>query len=485
MICLLPQRLDIDELIAIHSTNDIDRFNRDHMVYLLHLITEIPAMDRRLEIEDGFIPIHAATVQRLIKNYNQYLTYLVKAGVLESDGRYVPGQKCKGYQFVTKYLGPVRPVTLIDKRLIKKLKPQSLPVAVQRNYRHLLKWFGPELSISYDLAVDFLQRDLQRKVKYSELREHDPRTFKKKDPYEQYNHARVAVEKFRAAAFRISIDNKGFRLHSLLSNMRSELRNCLLYNGLEMVSIDICNSQPYLLLLLLRKSFWEPNPSTEGLHITQLLSNGRNGTTQPLSNINKYSSSSLFVSSYIMISEIEEMQARCGFEVYREVAGSGRFYEYMMEKMDNELGIIDLDRKQVKAMLFQVLFTSNRYIGQADAEPKRMFRALFPDVYKIMSIIKKKGKELLPILLQRIESHLVLQVITKRIAKEKPSVPLFTIHDSIATTAGNEGYVQGIMLEELGKAIGVLPRLRVERWGPANLRFGDGRPFVHGSKVLV
>lgn len=157
----------------------------------------------------------------------------------------------------------------------------------------------------------------------------------------------------------------------------------------------------------------------------------------------------------------------------------------MMELMTIEVGISDLERKQVKVMMFQVLFTSNRYIGQADAEPKRIFKALFPDVYKILSIIKKQGKEVLPILLQRIESHLVLQVITKRLARQYPKMPLFTIHDSIVTTAGDENYVQRIMLEELEHAVGVPPCLRVEKWLPANLRFGDGKAFIPSGRAAT
>jgi hypothetical protein len=157
----------------------------------------------------------------------------------------------------------------------------------------------------------------------------------------------------------------------------------------------------------------------------------------------------------------------------------------MMEFMDSELGIIDLGRKQVKAMLFQVLFTSNRFIGQTDAEPKRIFKSLFPDVYNILSIIKKQGKELLSILLQRIESHLILHVITKRLAREYPPMPLFTIHDCIVTTAGTQHIVQQIMKEELERAIGSAPSLRIEKWSPENLRFSDGSAFVPKKQKAI
>jgi len=478
MNCLVPQSLNIDRLLEINPANGIVHFNSDHLIYLLHLISEIPAMERNAEAETDFVPIHAATVQRLISNYSQYLTYLIDADVLICDGQYIPGRKSKGYQFVKAYRGAVTTIPISDKKLIRKLMPLPLSVSMQRRYRHLVKWYGPELSVRYDVALDYLQQDLERKVMHMGLRDREARTRRRKDPYKQYNHARVALEKFRAAAFRISIDTKGFRLHSLLSNIKSELRNCLIYNGLEMVSIDICNCQPYLMLLLLQKSFWDTHPSHMGLHYTDLFN------AKGYTNNSKYSSS-LFVPSYIMISEIGEMQARRGFEAYRKVTTNGRFYEQMTELMTSEMEINELDRKQVKGMLFQVLFTSNRYIGQEDAEPKRIFKRLFPDVYKVMSMIKKKGKELLPILLQRIESHLVLEVITKRIARENPKMPLFTIHDSIVSNKGNEQIINAIMKEELERVIGFAPQLRVEHWSVDNLRFNDGRKFIPKQRLSI
>lgn len=469
MICCIPEALNVEELLIRFPPEAIDGFNIDHLLYLLNLVSEIAALDKRLELKSDFVPIRAATVQRIIKNYIQYFRYLVSAGVLESDGHYLPGQKCKGYRFTRKYKGRLCTVELADKKLLKKLKPISVPLSTQRKYGHLLKWFGPGLTIRYELALDYLSEDLERKTKYYGLRDWDRGRTRLKNPVAQYNHSRVAVEKVHAAAFRISFDNKGGRLHSILSNLKSSLRNCLLYNGLEMVSIDICNSQPYLILLLLDINFWQQDPSYNRLHINQLCNSSKSNNKHSLAN---YSSIFLSVPSYIMISEIKEMQARSGFETYKDIVRNGQFYEHMEGLVCKKMGTSKLGRKHVKAMLFQVLFTSNRYIGQADAEPKRIFKDLFPDVFKLLSIMKKQGKELLPILLQRIESHLVLEVITKRIAKETPHLPLFTIHDSIITTAGNEKYVRRIMLEELERAVGVSPVLRLERWSTDNLRFG-------------
>ena len=186
-----------------------------------------------------------------------------------------------------------------------------------------------------------------------------------------------------------------------------------------------------------------------------------------------------------MIAEKGQMQTESGFQSYKELVRSGQFYDQRAILMKSEGVAGETARKAVKVMLFQVLFTDNRFIGQAEAKPKRVFKSQFPGVYQLLNEIKKTGKNKLPILLQQIESHVVLKTITKRIARERPSLPLFTIHDSIITTAGNEGYIQNVVLEELGKAIGFVPQLRVEQWSPEDLRFGDGTALVHSNKAVA
>jgi hypothetical protein len=69
-------------------------------------------------------------------------------------------------------------------------------------------------------------------------------------------------------------------------------------------------------------------------------------------------------------------------------------------------------------------------------------------------------------------------VATKRIAKEQPRLPIFTIHGSIATTQGNEDYVKKVLEEELYKSIGYLPKLSTELWHPSLMKFNDNQLFI-------
>ena len=81
----------------------------------------------------------------------------------------------------------------------------------------------------------------------------------------------------------------------------------------------------------------------------------------------------------------------------------------------------------------------------------------------------------------------MLNVITKRIARERKNLPIFTIHDSIVTTdeEGNAAYIQKVMEEEFTKAIGFSPMFEIEHWDVANLAFNDRTPFKKQTKIAV
>ena len=67
-------------------------------------------------------------------------------------------------------------------------------------------------------------------------------------------------------------------------------------------------------------------------------------------------------------------------------------------------------------------------------------------------------------ILQALESDIIVNNASKRIARERPDLPIFTIHDSIATTLGNEDYVATIITEELKNLTDLDVQLGYEYW---------------------
>jgi hypothetical protein len=170
-----------------------------------------------------------------------------------------------------------------------------------------------------------------------------------------------------------------------------------------------------------------------------------------------------------MLGYIDKTLVNNEFNQFVRLVVKGRLYEFLEEQFRFHLGETFSNRKEVKAAVFQVLFTDNRFLGQEEAKPKKLFKELFPAVYEVFSKIKSKDKTLLPRLLQSIESYLIIDVIAKRISTEFPDAPLFTIHDSISTTEEYVDVVEDIMKQELDKAIGHPPTLAREEWCKSNM----------------
>ncbi len=480
MKMFIPENLDIDKLLREKPPYLIEKFKRDNLIYIIHLISYIPATNKDLDIIKGFVPLHTPILKNRIRNYRAYLDYLLQNKILITDKWYIPGQKSIGYKFTTKYAEvKIKMIQVADKVLINAIKQESRYAAsIKKKYKHLIKWYNPEVQIDYDLALAFIEKDLERKINNPELRDYDEKTRSYKDPYLQYKCSLINIERIRSGEFALSVDDNVFRLHSVFSNLRSEIRNCISYGGRKLVSIDIKNSQPYLSTAILSQMFWKEPSLYE--------------VKQPTACIYKISKSFKqlifqkikWFNSFIMWCKSAENQSGSDLQRYKTLVEQGVFYEYLEEEIGKELGIGYRDRKKVKAAVFTVLFTDNRFLGQRKARPKKVFKTLFPTVYELFSLIKRSDKTNLPRLLQRLESHLILLVITKRIARERPKLPIFTIHDSIVTTEGNEEYVKQVVEQEMRMAIGIAPKLSIEFWEPANLKFRDGTLF-YGDTVIA
>jgi hypothetical protein len=471
----IPRTLDIDGLLSKYPPHNVQKFSKDKLIHILHLLYSIPATNKDLEICDGYVPVYSKILQRRIHNYNEYIDYLLRARVIETDNRYIPDLKSKGYRYTEKYNTIFKAVTVADAILNRHNKKDSrFSANMKKKHSHLARWYNPALQIDRDLAMDFIHADYERKVADPSLRDYDVKNKKYKDPFTQFTSSYINVERIADAEFMLKVDTNVFRFHSNLSNLRSDLRHCLTYGGENLVSIDIKNSQPYLSTAILNKGYWRSREGSPIISIKDIANNPINQVYRTTSSFN----------SFIMLVNNAVMQAGTDLQRFIDLVTQGAFYEYLSTMLEAELGTSYATRKQVKAAVFQLLFTDNRYVGQPSAAPKRVFKDHFPSVYEIFALVKKKDKTLLPRLLQRIESHLILQVATKRIARERPRLPIFTIHDSIATTRGNEDYIKRVLQEELLKATGYLPKLSTELWHPTFMRFNDSKLFV-GEEAIA
>ena len=423
------------------------QFKYDHAYYIVHLICSIPLWKKEYDSITG-VPLYAKALQQVIPNYKEYLQWLIENGIIKTNNYYEEG-KARKYSLTKRYQQRLRENEIFDLTLKRKvIQQRKQRTKSTKGNSHLTKHFNEKLEFNYELANDYNNAIYNYKIDNPERWDIDYRTYKKKNPLNQYNSAFMSMANLSNVQYHLSRDNTSGRFHSPITSMQSDLRNCLTYDGQTLVNIDIKNSQPYLVNALLDKN----NQVSEFVY-NSFLDN----------DIKK---------SYQRLLDGHLLQNNLEFTTYKELTSKGIFYDYMGKELDLPSDLTDEEvRKKVKTTMFQVMFTDNKYYHQPEAQNKRKFRQLLPSTYQVFKEIKQTDKSHLAILLQFIESYVIIDVVTKKIALNNPKIPLFTIHDSIATTEQYAPYVMDVFHNELSRIIGVEPTLSQEHWNVNNLKF--------------
>jgi hypothetical protein len=157
------------------------------------------------------------------------------------------------------------------------------------------------------------------------------------------------------------------------------------------------------------------------------------------------------------------------FGAYRDAINSD-LYEYLQANLPALSSDTPIDRQDLKGMIFSVLYSHNRFIQKGKAEPKRQCRALFPEVYEIFSMVKSKGSTALAILLQRLETELVLNRAAKKFSKAYSRCPLFSLHDALAVESSYADAYADVLRREALDFCGLDLKLKKEVWNTSGNR---------------
>lgn len=432
----LPENLDIDQILQENPP----QFNycRDRFVYILNLIYALPSRKKKnIEEYSGFTPISKKILGSTIKDYRAYINYLVEQNVVEEDKKYIPDIKCGALRFAEAYRQTLnqKPVIITSWTLIKNI------TYLRKNYNKeqtqellfLRDWFN-DLYVDIKGAKKYLKReykkDIRFSIKYPELR---------------YNSRLLPIEKLHIKEVPLFfVDNTAGRLHTYITQLKSELRKFLTLKGKILHSIDISNSQPFLLQSLLDKEVYDRCNMSEKLN-----------KIQPELNT-------------IMLGVlIESISQEEDVLQYKKIVSSGKFYEefgaLLKEngELDNSLMGDDL-KACVKDITFASFFSKNGAINYSNSI--KIFERSFPNVYKVMKYVKKLDHSVLAVVLQNLEADIVLHKTCKKIHSENADVPMLTLHDSIISTEENVYNVMNEMAKSLKACIGIEPNFKIEKW---------------------
>ncbi len=409
-----------------------------------------------LDVTDSaiWVRLRADRLKEFNDNYRLYIAYLTANGILQVDKGYIVGEQTKGYRISPKYYGgdPIEiPVVdyVIKKRARDYKQSQLNAISHDPNYNHLGKWFNSRLTIDRDGGTEEVNKIFplfagnKESGVYGKLR--------LQGTSGRYKALR-AIKRISNQEFYCKVDPNIGRFHSILTNMRKPLRKYLRYNGEVLINLDITNSQPLLSGILLSRGFYKPKKGQLSIYNYNTLSN--------LITFQQLNKCSREVNSSIMLGETDETLCCIDFCKYLELTQSGHFYEKVGEVLFPNQNV---PRDEIKELTYIMFFSDNRH-GPSQRKMEQPFINEFPNVYKIFAILKRHNKAVLSHILQRTESLIVIESATRRIARERPQLPIFTIHDSIATTVGNEDYVENILKEEIKKVTGLNATIGREVW---------------------
>ncbi|MBL7722758.1 MAG: hypothetical protein JNK27_01350 [Chitinophagaceae bacterium] len=458
----VPKGVDIDTLLrknpfVLPNGRKVDN---ESLLYILHLINTKSICNSRFIEEDGAVPLNANKLSRLIYKYNHYIDYLVKSNVITTNYQYITlknasvrkAASARKYKFcreinLTPQLHEVKDQKL--KKAIKKAK--NLSHYDEIKHSQLLKWFDNDLSIDSEGALKYINSwfsDEMEQVKTEKEQE---------ILYTKYRVMLNSEIHFRNKDWTFSVDDFGRRFYSNITGLNKKLRKYITYRKKPLVSVDMSNCQPFLILGLADCKFW--TNTNQSFPINKL------GIKRV---INSLLISNKKQANIPMLDKIAEIQYSQGFERYKKLVENGEIYKYFYERtyfMDDpfsdEYYYIDTDKfGEIKTEFISTINASEK----RPSILKPIMEDDFSEINELFSIIKSKDHIHMSKLLQTMERHLIIDIITKRVSKENKTIPIYTIHDNIVTTLGNENYLKEIMHEEINKAINATPTFKIEYW---------------------
>jgi hypothetical protein len=369
-------------------------------------------------------PLRIRYIINLVPQGDKYLKKLIDYGIIERLGNAVPGKTSYLYRIANQYYSKYESIKLTDQKLIRRIDQ-----ARQKIHKEIAKSTrGRSEQIKY-LKQLTISKEYRKSLIFNYMK------------IEQYNSILASAVRIQNGDIFYSVDQTSGRFHSNVTNMSKELRPYLRIQGQQLVNIDVKNCQPYLSTIILTdpgKVSW----MTDNVEFARLLASLRVTMTE---DVKKYIS----------------------------LVITGQLYEYLMMRF--AAAGMNLTRAETKQQVLRILFARNRMPKEEmNKRARQIFIENFPTVNTIFSKVRgqEQGNKFrnfkrFAILLQRIESFLMLDVVLKRIHKELPGVIAITIHDSIMTgiLTNEVSAVREIIEKVFSEFVGFKPVIKEEKGG--------------------
>ena len=396
----LPKNLELKKILKENGKKEKFFF---HYAYIISTIYLGRFLNKKYT-KESFIPINIDTARKIISQRKcvEIIKDLICWGIIECDNKKQIGSKSYGYRFpihTPPYSDTFFKIKVEDKLIIKKMnnfkeKQKEEAILAGEDYLHLYN-FIHKIKINYKDALEYIDTN------------YIPFT-------DDYDSRKLSIELISSGDIFFKVDRKGNRAHTNLTNLASDLRNFITFEGRKLGQVDLKNSQPFLLNLIIKNKI-------------------------NLRDENQYA-------EYVK---------------FKELTQDGQFYEYLMDEFGIENTNEDA-RKEFKKLFFgRVFFDINR--SELKKEEK-LFQELFPTIFKLIRELKKDDYTNLALSLQKAESNVIINECIRKIRLENPDMFVSTIHDSIVGELKNLEYFKQIVLDVFELKYNLTPGIKLEKF---------------------
>jgi len=423
IILYLPELFvsELDKYLRENPPNF--RFQRIYFYYVIHHLTVMQIQYNT----DEYIYLNRKLLKNVtVSNIDRYIKILENGEFIISDS-YTPGLKSLKYKLNSKFITRLSkmeldPKSRLGKRIIKNLNKNKSHYNRLEPHLRLMQDELMKMELDYPEAYKWIENNATDTQKISYLT--------------SVNH----IDDKRFRYFKRNKTNR--RLDTNLTNLKRDFRQFI--KG-DYVSIDLKNSQPLLLGILIDNIIYNKDTLCCYLHTSKLTK------TFGIKGIQKI----------LLIHQNQEKSKMVKLRLFYNSVLKGTLYD---EFIKNYLG--DITRKEIKKIMFKVLFSKNDeyYKGYKKIIPyecdKKTFSSVYPFVYEVVKILKTKDHRTLSIYLQQLESYLFIDCIAKELVED--GIVPHTIHDSIIIKAEHQNRAFEIMNEVFMKQIGVTPSFDIK-----------------------
>lgn len=459
---LIPEGLDIEDLVLVHSPN----LDLEYLKYLIHLtlsqiafihqdkdskkpisFSDITKVYKQIHSDDLLVsnPKHRKHIDFLRSEFFSYIRKKSRTRFKQTtvsvfhSKRYEKGKRPYSYKLNPIFLKQRLKVEYITTpSFVKRVKDSftTLPSVVRNGkYKFLGRYFDKDrLKVNFDEAVCFCEE------RYSEHKD-----------YGKYVNELNQLIDLNNGCYKIyNVPDKDGRIHSNITRLPKGYRKFLTFDNKRLVEVDLSNSIIYFISMIINN------------HIKQ-------------DSINIHFSLNL-----LRIAKTLETLDMRETKLLEGTAVSGKFYNLFIDDFRNnytheelvemnklvteedfigtEKQIRKIAKKNVLAMIFANI---NCY-----KKVQSIFRIKFPNILDALKLFKKKyGYKSLSRILLQTESYLILDKVARKFnAKYYRVAPIFSLHDCLITTVDYESQLETILKEVFIEEFDVAPRVETAHW---------------------